>query len=89
MFKLTPVVAALVLALLIPGPVAAATGPYLVRDIDTGGSSSPLDLIAMNDVVFFSAKGGARDRELWRSDGTSDGTRSRSRRGRRSRTPRT
>ena len=75
MMKLTSVVAALVLALLIPGTAAASTGPYLVRDIDPGGSSSPSDLTAMNDVVYFSAKGGAKGRELWRSDGTFEGTR--------------
>ena len=75
MIKLTPVVVALVLALLIPGTAAAATGPYLVRDIDTNGSSSPIELTAMDDVLYFNAKGGAKGRELWRSDGTFDGTR--------------
>ena len=75
MIKLTPVVAALMLALLVPGTAAAATGPYLVRDINTNGSSSPIELTAMGDVLYFNAKGGARGRELWRSDGTSAGTR--------------
>ena len=63
------------LALLVPAtPVAAATGPYLVKDINTSGSSSPSSLTPIGDTLYFSAKGGGKGRELWRSDGTAPGT---------------
>lgn len=63
------------LTLLVPAmPVAAATGPYLVKDINTSGSSSPSWLTPIGDILYFSAKGGAKGRELWRSDGTAPGT---------------
>jgi len=55
-------------------PVAAATGPYLVRDINTSGSSSPAELTEMNGLLYFTAQGGGKGRELWRSDGTANGT---------------
>jgi ELWxxDGT repeat protein len=57
------------------GPVAADTGPYLVKDINTSGSSSPRELTELNGKVYFSASGGAKGRELWVSDGTANGTR--------------
>jgi ELWxxDGT repeat protein len=56
-------------------PAAAVTGPYLVEDIKSPGSSSPDDLTAMGGILFFSASGGGKGRELWRSDGTESGTR--------------
>lgn len=56
-------------------PVDGSTGPYLVKDIDTSGSSAPSELTELNGVLLFSAKGGSKGRELWRSDGTSTGTR--------------
>jgi ELWxxDGT repeat protein len=56
-------------------PVSAATGPYLVRDINANGSSTPDGLTEMGGKLYFSAKGGGKGRELWVSDGTETGTR--------------
>jgi ELWxxDGT repeat protein len=56
------------------GSVSAATGPYLVKDINTSGSSRPAWLTAMGNTLFFVAKGGNKGRELWKSDGTSPRT---------------
>lgn len=50
-------------------------GTTMVKDINTGGSSSPYNITAANDLIFFNADdatGGGR--ELWKSDGTVDGT---------------
>ncbi len=58
-----------------PTSAGAATGPYLVRNIDTTGSSDPTELTAVGETLFFSAKGGSKGRELWMSDGTESGTR--------------
>ncbi len=66
---------ALIAATLAIGPVAADTGPYLVKDINTSGSSSPRELTELNGKVYFSAAGGGKGRELWVSDGTASGTR--------------
>jgi ELWxxDGT repeat protein len=56
-------------------------GTSLVRNInllrDTNGDdadSNPADLIDVNGVLFFTANDGIRGRELWRSDGTVNGT---------------
>lgn len=54
--------------------VAAASGPYLVKDINASGDSMPSELTALGGKVYFSAKGGGKGRELWSSDGTSAGT---------------
>ena len=58
-------------------PVAAADGdPYVVKDIRAGDASSdPRDLAAVGDVLYFNADDGSNGRELWRSDGTTGGTR--------------
>src|SRR5690349_9755985 len=65
-------------ALLLAGaaaPVAADSGPYLVKNIKTGSADSfPGDLTALNGFLIFSANGGGKGRELWRSDGTATGT---------------
>jgi ELWxxDGT repeat protein len=80
MFRLRAVRAAIPLLIgvaLVGGNVAtaaAATGPYLVKDINTSGSSRPAWLTAMGNTLFFVAKGGNKGRELWKSDGTPAGT---------------
>jgi ELWxxDGT repeat protein len=58
-----------------PAIAAASTGPYLVKDINTSGSSRPAWLTAVGDKLFFVAKTASKGRELWISDGTSGGTR--------------
>lgn len=57
-------------------------GTVLVRDINTGRdntsdplSSDPRELVNVNGTLFFSAQTQADGRELWRSDGTQNGTR--------------
>lgn len=55
-------------------PAQASTGPYLVKDIKSPGSSNPGWLTDLNDTLMFVA-GGGKGRELWRSDGTAAGTR--------------
>ncbi len=67
--------AASLLVAAVAGPVAADTGPYLVKNINTSGDSRPEWLTPMGNTLFFVAKGGAKGRELWRSDGTAIGTR--------------
>src|SRR5688500_2615490 len=47
--------------------------PELVRDIVLDGSASPRYLTNVAGTLFFTAVG-AGGRELWKSDGTADGT---------------
>ncbi len=58
-------------------------GTKLFKDIYPGddpdffgrpASSGPLELTVVNNTLFFSADGGPSGRELWKSDGTADGT---------------
>jgi ELWxxDGT repeat protein len=50
-------------------------GTTFVRDIHPGSAhSSPGEITAVNNIVFFSAAAPAIDRQLWRSDGTPEGT---------------
>ncbi len=47
----------------------------LVRDIHVGSRSSlPLEISAVGDTVYFAATDGNYGEELWRSDGTAEGT---------------
>jgi ELWxxDGT repeat protein len=46
----------------------------MVKDIFAGDSSDPQDLTNVNGTLFFSADDGLNGRELWKSDGTPDGT---------------
>jgi ELWxxDGT repeat protein len=46
----------------------------LVKNIRQGGYSNPNDLIAVGDTLFFKADDGIHGRELWKSDGTENGT---------------
>ena len=48
---------------------------YTIKDIDpVGGGSSPRELTAVNGTLFFSADDGVHGEELWKSDGTAEGT---------------
>ena len=53
-------------------PVGAQ--PALVKDINIWGSSSPRELVAIGNVVYFVADNGINSIELWRSTGTAAGT---------------
>ena len=47
----------------------------MVKDINSGsGSSSPDDLIAVGNTLYFTANDGTNGNELWKSDGTSSST---------------
>jgi ELWxxDGT repeat protein len=49
--------------------------PKLLKSIAaTSASSSPSDLFVWKDHVYFQADDGVRGRELWRTDGTMQGT---------------
>jgi ELWxxDGT repeat protein len=65
----------LALSLLIAAPTAAVGGPTLVRDIRASGSSTPSQLVNVAGTLFFTASDGIHGTELWKSDGTSRGTR--------------
>lgn len=57
---------------------ALALAPRLVKDINpvaSPGGSGPAAFTALGNVAVFEAADGASDRVLWRSDGTSEGTR--------------
>src|SRR5687768_14948618 len=60
-------------------------GTYLLKDINPGAASSPRppnpfagqpqdNAVVINDVLYFQASDGVHGHELWRSDGTVDGT---------------
>ena len=52
-----------------------APGTALVKDIDSGSSSSsPQELTAVGNTLYFSATDGGNGFELWKSDGTASGT---------------
>jgi uncharacterized repeat protein (TIGR01451 family) len=55
-----------------------AGGTVMVKDIKPGGgwsgSSNPRYLTDVNGVLYFAADDGTNGRELWKSDGTADGT---------------
>src|SRR5438445_450222 len=67
-----------IVAVLPVGPVHAQT-PYRVKDLNPavrpGVVSDPRFLTAVGDVLFFAATDETNGSELWRSDGTSAGTR--------------
>jgi ELWxxDGT repeat protein len=50
-----------------------SSGTTMVKDINSGGDSSPQYLTAFGDSLYFSAID-ANGRELWKSNGTSSGT---------------
>src|SRR5687768_10076098 len=52
-----------------------AAVPALVSDINLAtDSSSPQELVVMNNTLYFVAVSAAEGSELWRSDGTAGGT---------------
>ncbi len=52
-----------------------SVAPQLLKDINTGVSSSPADYADVGGLAFFSANDGSTDgNELWKSDGTLGGT---------------
>jgi ELWxxDGT repeat protein len=54
---------------------AYATEPYLVKDIYPGSDYSyPESLTNVDGTLFFSAEDSLHGEELWKSDGTTDGT---------------
>lgn len=67
---------ALCINFLTPTSLVAETEsePYMVADINTSGSSAPSYLIAMGNTAFFAATSFTYGTELWKSDGTTDGT---------------
>jgi ELWxxDGT repeat protein len=66
---------AAMLALLVGAPAAAANGPIsMVKDINSTEGSDPTELTAVGNILYFSAFDDDHGRELWRSDGTADGT---------------
>jgi len=46
-----------------------ATGTEIVKDLNAGGSSFPLDLTAVGSTLFFTADDGKSGRELWKAEG--------------------
>ena len=56
-------------------PALADTSVALIKDIQPGpGSSSPNDVVDVDGILFFTADDGVTGEELWKSDGTPDGT---------------
>jgi len=55
------------------GLPAQSSTPFLISDIDPSGDSNPEEFYVFNDVLYFSADG-PDGRELYRTDGTKEGT---------------
>lgn len=47
--------------------------PELI-ELNAAGASNPSDFVRVGDIVFFTAEDDVAGRELWRTDGSSDGT---------------
>ena len=72
---LNPILIALLLGVGVRATYAAPPEPYLVKDINpTNSSSGPYQLTVVNDTFFFGATDGSRGHELYKSDGTAEGT---------------
>ncbi|MFN8521330.1 MAG: ELWxxDGT repeat protein, partial [Chloroflexota bacterium] len=59
---------------LVPTQVVAASPPQLVVNLRPGEGSEPRGFVESGGVVFFAANDPAHGRELWRTDGTPEGT---------------
>ena len=46
----------------------------MLKDINSGGDSSPVGFGVFNNILFFMANDGVHGQELWKSNGTADGT---------------
>ena len=46
----------------------------MLKDINPGGSSTPQSFCNVNGTFFFTVDDGTHGRELWKTDGTPDGT---------------
>ena len=49
-------------------------GTYMVKNINTNGSSDPYQLHVLDGILYFTAEDENHGRELWKSDGTEVGT---------------
>lgn len=49
-------------------------GTYMIKDINTEGSSSPRYITYVDGMILFSAETEGYGRELWKSDGSAEGT---------------
>ena len=68
---------ALVIALVVAapvGPVAAASPPYLAENLRPGEGSEPAEFVGSSEMVYFTAGDPEHGREVWRTDGTPEGT---------------
>src|SRR5689334_7919758 len=69
------IVAVLALALSTSSSSGAQLSPVLVKDINPGpGGSYPLEITNVNGTLFFTANDGSHGWQLWKSDGTTNGT---------------
>src|SRR5262245_58844093 len=48
----------------------AASGPFLVKDINPGGDSRPYDYTKLGSNVIFVARDGSHGYEIWKTTGT-------------------
>ena len=48
--------------------------PFMLRDINGSGGSSPNHITQLGGTTYFWADDGVHDHELWKTDGTFDGT---------------
>ena len=59
---------------LLPCAITKAQTPVLLKDINPTGSSSPNYMTCFGNTVYFNANDGVHGIELWKTDGTANGT---------------